>query len=210
MIPVIRWMSVSSANNSGIDMAASAEVLEDRLLHQGRFRLTRTRVAVVETDGMRREIDHEVYRYGPAAAILLYDPQRRTVLLVKQFRLGAFLADGDSALLEVCAGMLDGDTPPVCAVREAMEETGLRVREARHVFDVFASPGGTTEKIACFVAAYGPGDRLGFGGGVDADEHIEIMEMPLAEALRMIDSGEIRDAKTLALLLYAEAKGLIA
>jgi hypothetical protein len=70
------------------------------------------------------------------------------------------------------------------------------------------SPGGMTEKIACFVAPYAEADRTGKGGGVDEDEHIEVLEIPFGEALAMIESGAIADAKTIALLCYAKANGL--
>ena len=105
--------------------------------------------------------------------------------------------------------MLDGDAPEVCVVREALEETGIAIRAPRRAFDAYMSPGGMTEKIACFVAPYGADDRSGDGGGVDEDEHIEVIEVPFAEALAMIESGAIADAKTIALLYYAKAKGLL-
>ena len=86
----------------------------------------------------------------------------------------------------------------------------MAILGARHVFDAFSSPGASTEKIACFVAPYGPADRVGPGGGVDADERIEIIEPTLDEAIAMIERGEICDAKTIALLYYAKARGLLA
>jgi nudix-type nucleoside diphosphatase (YffH/AdpP family) len=187
-------------------MAKQARVLAQTVMAEGRFRLTRTRAEIDEADGARRTLDYEIYHHGPAAAVLLYDPKRRVTLLVKQFRLGAYLADGALETIEVCAGMLDGDAPDVCVAREALEETGVRVAAVRHAFDAYMSPGGMTEKIACFVAAYGAADRVGPGGGVDADEDIEIIELPFDEALAMIERGEIRDAKTIALLYYAKAK----
>jgi nudix-type nucleoside diphosphatase (YffH/AdpP family) len=189
-------------------MAKRARILAESLVAEGRFRLTRTRVEVEEADGARRTFDHEIYRHEGAAAVLLYDPARGLTLLVKQFRLGAYLCEGALESIEACAGMLDGDEPEACVVREAFEETGVRIESARHAFDAFTSPGATTEKIACFVAPYGAADRVGPGGGVDADEHIEIVEIPFAQALAMIEAGEIRDAKTIALLYYAKAKGL--
>ena len=106
--------------------------------------------------------------------------------------------------------MLDGDAPEACAVREAHEETGISIDAPRHAFDAYMSPGGMTEKIACFVAPYRAQDRKGDGGGVDDDEHIEVIEVPFGEALAMIESGAIADAKTIALLYYAKATGLIA
>ncbi len=190
-------------------MAKAARVIGERLLARGRFDLTRTDIEVVEDDGATRTLSHEVYRHGLAAAVLLYDPKRGAVMLVKQFRAGAYLSDGALATIEVCAGMLDGDAPEACALREAFEETGIAIREARHAFDAYMSPGGMTEKIACFIAAYGEADRSGRGGGVDADEHIEVLEIPFGEALAMIERGEIADAKTIALLYYAKALGVL-
>ena len=141
--------------------------------------------------------------------MLLYDPARSVVTLVRQFRAGAYLSDGALSTLEACAGMLDGDQPEACVVREALEETGLAVASPRHAFDAYMSPGGMTEKISCFVAAYRDEDRAGRGGGVDADEHIEVIEVPFAEALAMIETGAIADAKTIALLYYAKAAGIM-
>jgi GDP-mannose pyrophosphatase NudK len=141
--------------------------------------------------------------------VLLYDVKRRVVALVKQFRAGAYLSDGALATIEACAGMLDGDPPEICAIREALEETGIAITEPVHAFDAYMSPGGMTEKIACFVASYGEADRTGKGGGVDEDEHIEVLEIPFGEALTMIEGGAIADAKTIALIYYARAKGLL-
>ena len=190
-------------------MAKAARVIRETLLATGRFDLTRTEIEVKEDDGSARTLTHEVYRHGKAAAVLLYDAKRGVVTLVKQFRAGAYLSDGALATVEVCAGMLDVDPPEICAIREALEETGVAIRNPRHAFDAYMSPGGMSEKIACFVAAYGEADRVGRGGGVDADEHIEVLEIPFGQALTMIARGEIADAKTIALLYYARAKGLM-
>jgi len=190
-------------------MAKAARVTGETLLSRGRFDLTRTEIEVIEEDGSTRMLSHEVYRHGLAAAVLLYDPRRGVVTLVKQFRAGAYLSDGALATIEACAGMLDGDAPEACAVREALEETGIAVREPQHAFDGYMSPGGMTEKIFCFVAPYGEANRAGKGGGVDEDERIEVLEIPFAEALAMIERGAIADAKTIALIYYARAKGLM-
>ncbi|HEY1944911.1 MAG TPA: NUDIX domain-containing protein [Roseiarcus sp.] len=188
-------------------MARSVTILQETLLSQKRFRLTRTKAEIEEADGTRRIVEHEIYHYGRAAAVLLYDPVRGLVRLVKQFRLAAYFDDGALDTIEACAGMLAGDEPEACVIREAFEETGVRVPHATHVFDAYMSPGGVTETIACFVAPYSAEDCVGEGGGVDADEHIEIIEIPFDQALTMIESGSIRDAKTIALLYYAKAKG---
>jgi GDP-mannose pyrophosphatase NudK len=190
-------------------MATAARVISDAVLATGRFDLTRTAIEVDESDGSTRTLNHDVYRHGKAAAVLLIDPQRRVVLLVKQFRAGAYLCDGALATIEACAGMLDGDPPQVCAIREAREETGVVICDPVHAFDAYMSPGGMTEKIACFVGTYAEANRTGEGGGVDDDEHIEVLEIPFDEALAMIESGAIADSKTIALIYYAKAKGFL-
>ena len=190
-------------------MTKAARVISDTILATGRFDLTRTKIEISEDDGSTRTLNHDVYRHGKAAAVLMYDARRRVVMLVKQFRAGAYLSDGALATIEACAGMLDGDPPDVCAIREALEETGVAIDRPVHAFDAYMSPGGMTEKIACFVAPYGEADRTGKGGGVDEDEHIEVLEIPFAEALAMIERGAIADAKTIALLYYAKANGLM-
>jgi nudix-type nucleoside diphosphatase (YffH/AdpP family) len=156
-----------------------------------------------------RQIDHEIYHYGRAAAVLPYDSARRVVLLVRQFRLAAFLATGALDLLEAPAGMLDGDAPEVCAEREAMEETGVRIHDLRPAFNFISNPAGMTETIACFLARYSAEDAVAAGGGVDADEWIERVELDAGAAFAMIETGEIADGKTVALLSYAKAKGFI-
>jgi GDP-mannose pyrophosphatase NudK len=190
-------------------MAVEIRLLEEKLLSHGRFRLTMTKAEVVEADGSRRILSHEIYHHERAAAILLYDPDRGVVLLVRQVRLGGFQGGALQPMIEACAGMLDGDEPAAGIVREAMEETGVAVGAARHVFDAYMSPGATTERISCFVARYALADRIGAGGGADADERIEIIEPTLGEALRMIERGDICDAKTIALLYYAEVHRLL-
>jgi nudix-type nucleoside diphosphatase (YffH/AdpP family) len=190
-------------------MTPKVQVLGERILAHDRFKLTLTTVEVTEADGGVRRINHEIYHYKGAVALLLYDPERQIVLLVRQFRLGAYLESGARTTTEVCAGMRDDDPPETAVVREAMEETGIAVTDARHVFDAFPSPGATTEKIACFVAQYSASDRTGPGGGTDEDERIDIIEPGFDEALAMIDKGEICDAKTIALLYYAKACGLM-
>ena len=190
-------------------MSFTVTLLDDRVLHHGRFPLTRTRADCATARGAVSRSTTKVYRHGFAAAVLLYDPDRGVVMLVRQFRMAPWLADGTTEMLEVCAGMLDGDAPEVGARREVFEETGVEAGALVHAFDAFMSPGGITERISCFTARYAPGDRKHAGGGVDADEHIEVVELSFEEALRQIASGGVRDAKTIALLYHARATGLM-
>jgi len=156
-------------------------------------------------DGSIVTIEREVHDHGGAAAILLHDASDDTVVLVRQFRAGAF-ANGDPAyMLEIPAGLVDhGEIPADAAVREAMEETGFQIDKARYICDVHASPGALTEKLSLFVASIDATRRPGLGGGLAGEaEDIEIVTLGLDEAYRMIATGKITDAKTIIALQWA-------
>ncbi|MBR1125278.1 GDP-mannose pyrophosphatase [Bradyrhizobium lablabi] len=155
-------------------------------------------------DGAWQTQNREVFDRGNAATLLPYDIANRTVVLVRQFRLPAYLSGHDGLLIEAAAGMLDDETPERRILLEAEEETGYRLRNVRKVFEAFMSPGAVTEKMHFFVAAYEPSMRISDGGGnADEGEDIEVLELPIDTALAMIADGRIADAKTIMLLQYA-------
>jgi nudix-type nucleoside diphosphatase (YffH/AdpP family) len=158
------------------------------------------------SDGEWTEQRREVYDRGNGATILLRDEQRGTVLLTRQFRLPAYLnGHPDGMLLEAPAGLLDDEDADTAIRREAEEETGYRVDAVRQIGDYFMSPGSVTERIAFFTGTYRAGERVSQGGGVASEgEDIEIVEVTLGEAIAMVERGEIVDAKTVLLLLFAE------
>ncbi|MHB8884441.1 MAG: NUDIX domain-containing protein, partial [Methylovirgula sp.] len=160
-------------------------------------------------DAKPQEISREVYDVGDGAAILLYDPERGRVLLVRQFRLAAYLGTGRETIVECCAGKIDGIDPAARIIMEVQEETGYAVKDPRFIFEAFMSPGVLAEKLSFFIAPYSPADKIDAGGGVDDDEDIEVIEPSFDEALAMIDSGEIIDVKTILLLQYAKLIGLM-
>ena len=130
-------------------------------------------------------------------------------MLVRQIRFVTYLNGYPHPLLEVCAGMLDRDDPETAIIREAEEELGYRISRPRHVFDAFMSPGCFSERISFFVATYAAGDRTGRGGGLaEEGEDIAVLEMPLDEAVALIASGDIVDAKTIMLLQWAKLHGI--
>jgi len=137
---------------------------------------------------------------------------RGTVILIRQFRFPCYVNGlPDGMLVEACAGQLDGNDPIAAMRREAIEETGYAVTSPRKVFEAYMSPGSVTEKLHFFVAAYDDADRLSTGGGDAGEgEDIEVLEMPLAQAMSMIASGEIQDGKTIMLLQHAALTGLSA
>ena len=181
----------------------------EALLSHDWGRLSRYTIAVRRRSGDWQQQLREVYDHGNAAAILLCDPDRGTVILARQFRLPVHLNGDDPALIEVCAGLLDGDDPETCARREAEEESGFRVEAVTHAFDAYMSPGSLTEKLACFIGLYHEGHRVSEGGGlVHEGEDIEVLEMPFTTAFGMIATGGITDAKTIMLLQHAALSGV--
>ena len=180
------------------------KIVSEKTLSDGWTRLSSYELDYTDRDGATHRLRREIYHRTPAACILLYDPKRDTVVLVKQFRLPAYLAGEPAWLVEAPAGLLDEDNPEDAIRREAMEETGYRLREVRFLFKAFMSPGAIMEHIHFFFAPVDLADRINGGGGL-ADEHedIEVLELPLDEALAMIESGEICDAKTIMLLQWA-------
>jgi nudix-type nucleoside diphosphatase (YffH/AdpP family) len=161
------------------------------------------------SDGEWTEQKREVYDRGNGATILLRDETRDTVLLTRQFRLPAYLnGHPDGMLIEAPAGLLDGDDPETAIRREAEEETGYRAEDVTRIGEYFMSPGSVTERIAFFSASYRADGRISGGGGLAGEgEDIEVIELTLAEALAMVERGEIVDGKTVLLLRLAQAAG---
>jgi nudix-type nucleoside diphosphatase (YffH/AdpP family) len=149
----------------------------------------------------------EVYDRGNGAGILLYNKETKTVVLTKQFRMPTFINGNQSGMLiEVCAGQLDQDSPEDCIKRETEEETGYKIQEVTKVYEAYMSPGSVSEILYLFIGAYTKEMKRGEGGGVDHGEEIDVLEVKFDEAMRMIESGEIKDAKTIMLLQYASIK----
>ena len=159
--------------------------------------------------GERLRFRREVHDHGNGAAVLLYNRDKDTVILVRQFRLPTMLnGNADGMLLEACAGLLDGDEPEACVRREAEEETGYRVGRVCKVFAAYMSPGAVTEIVHGFLAEYDDSRRVSAGGGLTHEgEDIEVVEMPLQEALARLARGEICDAKTVMLLQHLAWQG---
>ncbi|MEU1181800.1 NUDIX domain-containing protein [Streptomyces sp. NPDC005820] len=171
--------------------------------------LRRTTFDYRHHDGHWSRERRETYDRGDGATILLYDPLRETVLLTRQFRLPAYVnGHPDGMLLETAAGLLDGDDPKAAIRREAVEETGRTVHEVEHVFDAFMSPGSVTERLGFFAAPYDGSAPGADRAGVAAEgEDIAVVELPFKEALGMVRSGAIADAKTIMLLQWAALDG---
>jgi nudix-type nucleoside diphosphatase (YffH/AdpP family) len=192
--------------------AERVKIVEEKLLSDDWATLTKYTIDFRRRDGRVERQIRQVYNRGNGAGILPVDPARGTVLLVKQFRMPVYMnPPPDSAergmLIEVCAGLLDENDPETAIRKEAEEELGFRLRSVEKVFDAYMSPGSVSERLSLFVAEYSPADRISAGGGAaDEGEDIEVLEMPLRDALALVDAGAIVDAKTVMLLQYAALK----
>lgn len=169
------------------------------------YLLQKTTFDYRRADGDWQTLTRETYDRGNGATILLYNRERRSVILIRQFRFPTYGNGHDGFLIETAAGLLDQASPEVRIKAEVEEETGYRVTEVRKVFEAFMSPGSVTEKLYFFVAEYEPGSRVSDGGGLQAEgEDIQVLELPLDQALQMVANGEIADGKTIMLLQYAQ------
>ena len=164
------------------------------------------------SDGDMSEFTREIYDPGDGATILPYDRERGKIILIRQFRGVAFLKQGHEGLIEACAGKLEGADALSRIVKETEEETGIRLTaEPRRLFEAYSSPGSFAERLTYFVAPYSAADRVSKGGGlVEEHEDIEVIETTLDAAIAMVERSEIIDAKTIVLLYYARASGLMA
>jgi len=185
-------------------------IVEERLLSNDWYVLKKTTFDYCCRDGRWERQSRETYDRGNGAVLLLFNAERSTVVLIRQFRFPAFMNGCmDGLLVEACAGLLDGEDPSTCIRREAEEETGFRIRSPRKILEAYMSPGSVTEKLHFFVAEYELQDRVSAGGGDTAEgEDIEVLELTLASALQMIGTGAIQDGKTIMLLQYAALVGL--
>jgi GDP-mannose pyrophosphatase NudK len=173
--------------------------------------LKKTTFDFLRSDGSWQTQNRETYDRGNGAAVLLYNREKKTVVLIKQFRFPAYVNGlEDGMLIEVCAGLLDKADPEACIKKEAEEEAGFVVHNPRKVFESYMSPGSVTEKLFFFVAEYEPDHRKSAGGGDETEgEDIEVIEVSLDKAMEMIGRGEIQDGKTIMLLQYAKLSGLV-
>jgi GDP-mannose pyrophosphatase NudK len=192
-------------------MNSKVQIKKIDLLSDNWYTLRKYTLDYQRSDGTWEEQQREAYDRGNGAAILLYNRKKKTVVLTRQFRLPTYINGNESGMLiEACAGLLDLDSPEACIQREAEEETGYRLSEVHNIGQAYMSPGSVTEILHLFVAEYSDEMKTGQGGGLeDEQENIEVLELPFAHAMEMVDSGEIKDAKTILLLQHAKLHHLV-
>lgn len=192
-------------------MIHDIEILNSEILSNNWYILKKITYSYVKDDGSHMTQKRESYDRGNGATILLYNQSRKSIILTKQFRLPTFINGNETGMMiEACAGLLDENNPEDCIIKETEEETGYRIREVRRIFEVYMSPGAVTELLYFFIGEYTPSLKVSEGGGVaHEEENIEVLEINIDEALKMIENGEIKDAKTIILLQYVRLHNII-
>lgn len=164
-------------------------------------------------NGNWKRLAHEAYGKSDGVAILLYNTQTKKVVLSRQFRIPVYVAGVSQGVsIEVCGGAIDaGESPETTAIREAKEELGYNISNLKAVSTVFLSPGIVRERVHLFIGEYKDADKIdNSGGGLEIEgEEIEVLELPFKDALSMIDSCEIIDARTIMPLQHVKIKGLL-
>ena len=192
-------------------MVNKIKVLKTEILSANWYTLKKITYESLQGDGTWQTHSREAYDRGNGATILLYNTLQKKVILTRQFRLPTFInGNPDGMLIEACAGLLDKDNPEDCIRRETEEETGYKIRDVRKIFEAYMSPGSVTEILYFFIAEYSASMKVNEGGGVAHEqENIEVLEIPFQQAMTMVDSGEIKDAKTIILLQYVKLHDII-
>jgi len=189
----------------------SVKNIQKKVLANDWYTLNKMTFEYQKEDGDWEKQSREAYDCGDGAGILLYNKEKKTVVLTKQFRMPTYLNENPTGMLiEVCAGLLDGDSPEICIKKEALEETGYKIAEVQQVLESFMVPGSVMQKLYLFIGEYTDDMRVSEGGGADYEtENIEVLEYDFSKAMEMVWSGEIKDAKTMLLLQYAQIHNII-
>jgi nudix-type nucleoside diphosphatase (YffH/AdpP family) len=186
--------------------------VEIEILSDNWYVLRKVKYEFLGNDGKWQHLTREAYDRGNGATILLYNRASKTVILTRQFRMPTYLnGNKDGYLVECSAGLLDKDNAEDCIRKETEEETGYQVSHVKKVFEAYMSPGSVTEILYFFVAEYSKDMKISDGGGAyDEHENIEVLELSFSDALEMVKTGEIKDAKTIMLLQYAQINNILA
>jgi GDP-mannose pyrophosphatase NudK len=187
------------------------KIIREELLSDNWYSLKKYSYEILKKDGHWQKQTREVYDRGNGAVILLYNRECKTVILTRQFRLPSFVNGNESGLLiEACAGLLDQDNPEEAVRRETEEETGYRIKDVLKIFEAYMSPGSVSEILYFFIAEYSQAMKINEGGGIEHEqEDIEVLETGFEDAYAMIESGRIKDAKTIMLLQYLKIRQIL-
>lgn len=173
-----------------------AELVRKETAFQGYFKVVRYFFRhSLHKGGTSKEISREVFERGQAGAVLMYDPQRDEVVLIRQFRAGAYVAGHHPFTWELVAGIIeDGETAEDMIRREALEEAGLKLGELELVQNIMLTPGACSESCHVFVGRVDSSEAGGVFGLESEGEDILVKVLPFAEAYAMVERNEVDNA----------------
>lgn len=188
---------------------AEIRIIDSKILSDDWYSLKKYTFDIRRRSGEWQRQNREVYDRGNGATLLLFNRNRKTVILTRQFRFPVFMNGHDGYLIETAAGILDNMDPESRIKAEVEEETGFRISKVQKVFEAYMSPGSVTEKLYFYIAEYDVENKASAGGGIEAEgEDIEVLELTLEAALAAVESGLIVDGKTIMLLYHVALKGI--
>ncbi len=180
------------------------EVIERTTPFSGYFQVDRFRLRHRKFDGgWTSEMSREVFERGHAAAVLPYDPRRDEVVLIEQFRIGAYCADLEPWLVESVAGIIGpGENPEEVVRREAIEEADCRITDLAPIGTFLLTPGAGSETLALFCGRTESGGLGGVHGLPEEGEDIKVTVVPASEAIERASGGKIANANAVIPLLW--------
>lgn len=204
-------MTARSSLSNFYDMHEEIRNLQTKILSKGWSVLKKLTFQFRAPNGEWQEQAREAYDIGNGATVLLYDKKKKTVILTRQLRIPTYLnGNRDGMLIEACAGKIENEDHEETVKREVIEETGYKIESLQKIFESYMSPGSVTELIHFYVAPISEEMRISEGGGLAEEmENIEVLEIKFNDAYSMIDSGQMKDAKTIMLLQYAKINQLL-
>lgn len=175
---------------------ADVEILERRECHRGFLRVDQIRLKHrLHEGGWSQPMDREVLIRQRAVGVLLFDPDRDELVMIRQFRVGLLEERGSPWILELVAGLIDTEeSPEEVAVRESGEESGMYPADLIKICDYYNSPGGSNEHVTLFCGRVDSSDAGGVHGLEEENEDIEVVVLTLAEALAAMETGVINNA----------------
>lgn len=183
---------------------ADVEILERKTAWKRFFRMDKLVLSHrLFQGGATEPFERELFVRGNSVGVLLYDPEKKLIGLVEQFRIGALDEPLGPWILEVVAGMVEkGDDPRQTALNELAEETGIADVQLHPICDYLVSPGGTNEKVFLFCGIASLEGKQGVFGKADENEDIRLHILPEEEVFSALQNGNFNNAATTIALLW--------
>ena len=188
------------------DWRSRIRVVRKKAVFDGYFQVQQYDLQhALHAGGTSATLAREVFERGHVTALLPIDPVRAEVVLIEQFRPGAFAAGWDPWLIECVAGVIEpGELPEEVARRECVEETGLRVGHMELLNRYLTSPGACSETVHLYAGQVDATDAGGIHGLAEEGEDIRVMAMPITQALELLHTDRIVNSKTIIALQWLQ------